>query len=245
MFIYTNDIENEKAIALATHLGVELRADLSGVAEDGVYLCCDDEGVTLTDGNLSLRGDFTEMLPRLKQANLEREFLVKASRIKGVDHPILVDATAGMGEDSIILAAAGFEVYLFEYDPVIAALLQDALDRAKDVPELAATVSRMHFTEGNSIEKMSELGIVPDVVLLDPMFPARQKSALVKRKFQLLQQLEKPCTDEEELLSAAINMKPRKIVIKRPIKGPVLAGAKPSHSLSGKAIRYDCIVIPR
>ena len=145
----------------------------------------------------------------------------------------------------MILAAAGFEVYLFEYDPVIAALLKDALDRAMEIPELKEAAGRMHFTEGNSIDNMSKLEIAPDVVLLDPMFPARQKSALVKRKFQLLQKLEKPCSDENELLEAALNVKPGRIVIKRPLKGPFLGGMKPSYSLTGKAIRYDCIVIPR
>ncbi len=212
---------------------------------DGLFLTDDGSGLTLTDGKLALRGDFTGLLPRLKQSNLQSEFLVKASKIKGIEHPVIIDATAGMGEDSMILAAAGFEVYLFEYDPVIAALLKDALDRAMEIPELKEAAGRMHFTEGNSIDNMSKLEIVPDVVLLDPMFPARQKSALVKRKFQLLQKLEKPCSDENELLQAALNVKPRRIVIKRPLKGPFLGGMKPSYSLTGKAIRYDCIVIPR
>ena len=212
---------------------------------DGLFLTDDGSGLTLTDGKLALRGDFTGLLPRLKQSNLQSEFLVKASKIKGIEHPVIIDATAGMGEDSMILAAAGFEVYLFEYDPVIAALLKDALDRAMEIPELKEAAGRMHFTEGNSIDNMSKLEIVPDVVLLDPMFPARQKSALVKRKFQLLQKLEKPCSDENELLEAALNVKPGKIVIKRPLKGPFLGGMKPSYSLTGKAIRYDCIVIPR
>lgn len=212
---------------------------------DGLFLTDDGSGLTLTDGKLVLRGDFTGLLPRLKKSNLQSEFLVKASKIKGIEHPVIIDATAGMGEDSMILAAAGFEVYLFEYDPVIAALLKDALDRAMEIPELKEATGRMHFTEGNSIDNMSKLEIAPDVVLLDPMFPARQKSALVKRKFQLLQKLEKPCSDENELLQAALNVKPGRIVIKRPLKGPFLGGMKPSYSLTGKAIRYDCIVIPR
>ena len=212
---------------------------------DGLFLTDDGSGLTLTDGKLVLRGDFTGLLPRLKKSNLQSEFLVKASKIKGIEHPVIIDATAGMGEDSMILAAAGFEVYLFEYDPVIAALLKDALDRAMEIPELKEAAGRMHFTEGNSIDNMSKLEIAPDVVLLDPMFPARQKSSLVKRKFQLLQKLEKPCSDENELLQAALNVKPGRIVIKRPLKGPFLGGMKPSYSLTGKAIRYDCIVIPR
>ena len=114
-----------------------------------------------------------------------------------------------------------------------------------EIAEIKEAAGRMHFTEGNSIDNMSKLEIAPDVVLLDPMFPARQKSALVKRKFQLLQKLEKPCSDENELLQAALNVKPGRIVIKRPLKGPFLGGMKPSYSLTGKAIRYDCIVIPR
>lgn len=225
-----------------------MNIDETKIAEKlgGELFLIDEEGcLTLTDGRLRLKGDFTSLIPRLKTSNLQREFLVKASKIKGVEHPVLIDATAGMGEDSMILAATGFEVYLFEYDHAIAALLKDALRRAADIPELKDAVARMHFAEGNSIELMAGLGIEPDVVLLDPMFPARQKSALVKRKFQLLQQLEKPCTDERDLLDAALNMKPRRVVIKRPLKGPYLADIKPSYSINGKAIRYDCIVIPR
>ena len=47
-----------------------------------------------------------------------------------MEHPRAVDATAGLGEDSLLLAAAGFEVTLCEADPVIAVLLEDALTRA-------------------------------------------------------------------------------------------------------------------
>ena len=81
-----------------------------------------------------------------------------------------------------------------------------------------------------------------DVIYLDPMFPERRKSAAVKKKFQLLHELERPCENEEELLKAAIDAHPSKIVIKRPVKGPYLAGIKPSHQFTGKAARYDCLV---
>ncbi len=144
----------------------------------------------------------------------------------------------------MILAAAGFRVKLYEYNSVIADLLEDALDRAADDPELSLYASRMELHKEDSIEALNNMEIAPDVVLLDPMFPERNKSALVKKKFQLLQQLEMPCVSEKELLDAAISARPFKIVIKRPAKGPYLAGVKPSYSLTGKAIRYDCIVIP-
>lgn len=199
-----------------------------------------------TDG-LSMCGDFTRDLRRLRPANLSHELLVRAARVRGVEHPRAFDATAGMGEDSLLLAAAGFEVTLYEHDAVIAALLQDALDRAARVPELVPVVARMSLVQGDSVEALRELAnadetLRPDVVLLDPMFPERRKSASVKKKAQLLQRLERPAQDEREMLDAAIAAHPRKVVIKRPLKGQLLAGMKPSYQISGKAVRYDVIV---
>ena len=84
------------------------------------------------------------------------------------------------------------------------------------------------------------------MIYLDPMFPARQKSAAVKKKFQLLHVLEKPCDEAEEdaLIRAAFAAGSRKVVIKRPVKGGHLAGIKPSYSITGKAVRYDVLVPP-
>ena len=204
------------------------------------------EGLILTDGNLSLMADFTPMISRLKQGTIGTELLVRAARLKKTPDgaaPTLIDATAGLGEDSILLAAAGFSVKMYEQNPTIAALLQDALERAADVPELSEIAARMELINADSIIALRSLKEPPDVVYLDPMFPVRKKSALIKKKFQLLQQLEMPCANEEELLGAAIAAHPHKIVIKRPVKGPYLAGLKADYSISGRTIRYDCLVL--
>lgn len=214
-------------------------------ASVGLDLCADDGGLVLVGDGMALRADFTRMLPRLRPDRLARELLVRAARVRGVEAPVVVDATAGLGEDSLLLAAAGFSVRLYERDPVIAALLRDALERAADLPGLADAVSRMELFEEDSIAAMRTLDTPPDVVLLDPMFPERTKSAAVKKKFQLLHRLEQPCDDEFALLDAARAACPRKIVVKRPPKGPLLAGAKPSYQVIGKAVRYDVIVVPR
>lgn len=220
----------------------------------GLELTRMPEGLTLTDGAMELRADFARMLPRLKQGRLQQELLVKAARAKGVERPWAIDATAGFGEDSLLLAAAGFRVDLYEQDCVIAALLQDALDRAADDLALADVVARMCLHAGeDSIAGLHQTAAsieqgeltAPDVVYLDPMFPERTKSAAVKKKFQLLHHLEQPCADEETLVQAALAVHPRKVVIKRPVKGPLLAGVKPSYQLAGKAVRYDVLVPPR
>ncbi len=230
--------EAERAEALSEQLDIETGEP----QENETYLVLDADGLSLRRGELSLRADFAEMLPRLKQSNLEREMLVKAARIKGMQEPLLIDATAGFAEDSIILAAAGFRLIMFEKDPVIAALLEDALLRAERLTELKDVISRMELRMGDSIQGMKELAGQADVICLDPMFPERRKSAAVKKKFQLLHELERPCDNEEELLRAAIEAAPKKRVIKRPAKGAYLAGLKPSHSYEGKAVRYDCLV---
>ena len=206
------------------------------------------EGLILTDGSLSLLADFVPMAARLKQGTIGTELLVRAAKLKksqyAGDRPALLDATAGLGEDAILLAAAGFTVTMYEQNPTIAALLEDALRRAAAEPALAEIVSRMELISADSIAAMRNLQTPPDVIYLDPMFPGRKKSARIKKKFQLLQQLETPCTNEAELLDAAVAAHPHKIVIKRPARGPYLAGRKPDYSISGSAVRYDCLVLP-
>lgn len=211
----------------------------------GLELRRDADGLILEGDGMRLRASFDDMKRRLLHGKLNGELLVRAARLKGIEEPTLVDATAGLGQDSLLLAAAGFSVTLIECNPVIAAMLVDAIERARRDPELADAAGRMRVIEGNSLKVLRDLSMPPDVVYLDPMFPGRSKSAAVKKKFQLLHRLEMPCEDEMTLLEAARAAHPRKIVIKRPVKGPHLAGVKPDYTLRGKAVRYDCIVMAR
>ena len=234
------------ASALAERMGVPVVAG-GDVAPEALAVRFDAESAALVRGCMVLRPDLSTMLPRIRQDRLGRELLVRAARMKGVEAPVAVDATAGLGEDALLLAAAGFEVLLFESDPVIAALLADSLRRASasDASALREAAERMRIAGEDSVAGLpaltEELTAPPDVVYLDPMFPERRKSAAVKKKFQLIHHLERPCEDEEALVRAALAANPRKIVVKRPLKGPVLAGVKPSYALAGKAIRYDVI----
>lgn len=237
--IYCGDNgDRDAADMLSRQLGVPL-ADSMGEA---LTLVFDGSGLSLVGSGMRYQGDFARTLNRVTKGRLHHEMLVKLAKTK-TEHPVAVDAAAGMGEDSFLLAAAGYEVYLFEQDAVIAALLRDALYRAGEDDRLRGIVGRMHLTEGNSIELMLQLGITPEIVYLDPMFPPRKKSGLIHKKLQLIQKLEQPCADERELFDAAAAMHPKKIIIKRPLNGAPLADRKPSYTVKGKAIRYDVVVI--
>lgn len=237
----------EQARDLARKLQTEYVCNSRELPKGTLILNWKEQGLCLEDGELSLRGDFTAMLPRIQNHKWQHEILVKAVRIKGTltQNGRIIDATAGMGEDALLLAAAGYQVTLYEYDPIISALLGDTMDRAHRIPELSKVVERMRFIQGDSITAMQTLKEKVDVVYLDPMFPARHKSGLIKKKFQLLQQIESPCDMETELLHAAIQCAPQRIVIKRPAKGPYMGQRKPDFSFQGKAIRYDCIALPK
>ena len=126
---------------------------------------------------------------------------------------------------------------------VVAVLLKDALRRAKKHPKLKDIAARMQLVENNSVDELKSRVDDIDLIYLDPMFPGRQKSGLINKKLQLIQKLEPPCSDEVELFEAAIQAKPSKIIVKRPLKSPFLAGKNPTYELKGKAIRYDCYAL--
>ena len=211
------------------------------VNKPGDYLTVlfDSRGVSLSGFGLSYQGDFENMLHRVTNGRLQHEMLAKAVKTDQ-ENLKAIDATAGMGEDSLLLAACGYQVTLYEQNPVIAILLKDALRRAKKNTVLKDIVSRMQLVEGDSIEHLNKRLDPVDVIYLDPMFPGRQKSGLINKKLQLIQKLEPPCSEETALFDAAMAAQPSKIIVKRPLKSPYLDERVPSYSLKGKAIRYDC-----
>ena len=242
--IYAADpARKEDACKLASRTGAAVTDDEDEAARARVCLRFDGGWTVLCGSGMEIRDDLSRMIRRVSAANLNSELLIRAAKPKKSGETLTcIDATAGFGEDALLLAAAGFSVTLCERDPVIAALLKSGLENAAGVPELSAAVSRMTAVECDSMDYMRSCAEAPDVVLLDPMFPARKKSGLIKKKLQLIQMLEEPCGDEEGLLSAALSLRPGKIVVKRPAKGAYLAGRKPDYSVFGNSVRYDCMI---
>ena len=168
------------------------------------------------------------------------EAIAKAVGVKGNYLPTVVDATAGLGRDAFVLASIGCRVTMFERHPVVAALLADGLDRAYQ----NATIGQLLQKQLNLIYNSSLLGLnsgqeKPDVVYLDPMFPHRQKSALVKKEMRIFQQLVGSDLDAEELLEPARRLAKKRVVVKRPDYAPFLANQKPTAEIKTKNHRFD------
>ena len=129
---------------------------------------------------------------------------------------------------------------LIERQPLIAALLEGGLARALKDPEVGPIAAQMCLLQGNAIALMSAWsGEAPQVIYLDPMFPHRDKTALVKKEMRLFRPLVGDDQDAPALLAAALALASHRVVVKRPRKAPPIEGLKPSYALEGKSSRYD------
>lgn len=189
-----------------------------------------------------LRVDFIEgaLAHRRQFGGGSGQMIAKAIGIQSGVRPTVLDATAGLGRDAFVLACLGCQVQMIERHPIVAALLADGLRRAHLDAEVAAIVQRMPLLVGDAIQLMTTWSAeAPQVVHLDPMFPSREKSALVKKEMRLFKPLVGADDDAPELLAAALALASHRVVVKRPRKAPTIAGVAPTYSLDGKSSRYD------
>lgn len=189
--------------------------------------------------------DFTDGKSDFRRASMgKQQALPKAAGLKSGHHPIVVDATAGLGRDAFVLAALGCRVTLLERSPVFAALLEDGLARARLNLKTAPVVERMHLVHSDSNVYLRQIAETdrPDVVYLDPMYPHRTKSALVKKEMRFARAV---VGDDEEapvLLATALETARERVVVKRPRSAGPLDGPKPTVAIESKNTRYDVYV---
>lgn len=181
---------------------------------------------------------------RTRHGNRNKEPLARAVGLKGLTLPTVLDATAGLGRDAFILATLGCRVSLVERSPIIAALLRDGLARALADGNTQAVAERMQLRVGDAVIIMGRLAEHerPDVVYLDPMYPQRSKSALVKKEMRVLRALVGEDLDAPQLLAAALRVARKRVVVKRPRLAAALPGIAPSHTLLGSTTRFDVYV---
>lgn len=155
----------------------------------------------------------------------------------------VIDATAGLGRDAFVLASLGATVTLVERNPAVVALLQDGLRRAALDPALADWLpQRMQLVHATAHQALQQLP-APDVVFLDPMFPAREKSAAVKKEMAAFHQVVGTDDDADALLPLALQLAQKRVVVKRPGYAEFLNQQQPSMSIEGKNNRFDVYVI--
>ncbi len=232
-----------RAAALASKLSLPLETELEGSPdlllgwhEEKLALFCKDSGpvfIDFVEGKLAHRRQF---------GGGKKQALARAIGLSSKKTPTVIDATAGMGRDSFVLATLGCKVKMIERSPVVVALLKDALDRAQKEEEVFAIVNRLSVTCFDACEYLTKVQtetFSADVIYLDPMYPKKRKSAAVKKDMCILQKLVGPDQESHKLLSIALQAAKYRVVVKRPKSAEILTGPKPNTSISSPNTRYD------
>lgn len=208
--------------------------------EDGLALYKQDE-IKLG----AVRVDFVSgaAAHRRKFGGGKGQAIAKAVGLNKGATPHVLDATAGLGRDAFVLASLGCKVSLHERHPVVAALLEDGLHRAYQDSEIGGWMrERMQLAFGSSHQLLPSSDLTVDVVYLDPMFPHREKSALVKKEMRVFQTMVGSDLDADELFDSAYALAKKRVVVKRPDYAPFLADKKPSMQIETKKNRFDVYV---
>ena len=164
--------------------------------------------------------------------------LGRAVGLKADRKPLIWDATGGLGRDAFVLADLGCQVKLCERVPALAWLLDQAVKAAavSGADQIREAAERMSVLSGDSKALSVPAGAV---IYLDPMFPERKKAAAVKKEAAMLQHLAEQADDSESLWQWAWDQPVERIVVKRPLRAPILGHHRPAHSLRGKSVRFD------
>lgn len=183
-----------------------------------------------------LRLDFSSgtMGYRLRQAG-RRQPLARAIGLSPGSHLQVLDATAGLGRDASVMAQIGCKVTMIERSPVMSFLLQQAW--MKSAPQEISSNVSIHCVDAREV--FSKSSFHQDVIYLDPMYPHRDKSALVKKEMRIIRDLVGDDADSSELLYAALATGCKRVVVKRPRNAPPIVGPKPLRHIVGPNTRYD------
>ena len=234
--------------AAADELAARLKAprfDSAQAPRAAALLVVTPSGLELRDPSQprmkGVRADFlSPAMRRRASGGAGRRPLLRAVGFRG--QPLeVIDATAGLARDAFVLAAAGCRVTAVERNPVIAAMLDDALRRAAEDPATGSWLpQRLALVEADARELIAALADDrrPDVICIDTMFPPRSKSALAGKEMRICRLVAGSDADAGSLLEVAMRFARRRVVVKRRLhdRGP---WPRPQVRFEARSVRYD------
>ncbi len=204
----------------------------------GLLLVVGETSAWLELDGVKVTAQFDSAAMQHRRKGGHNEMLGRAVGLKADRKPLIWDATGGLGRDAFVLADLGCQVMLCERVPVLAWLLDQAVKAAavSGADQVREAADRMSVLAGDSKTLRATAGAV---IYLDPMFPERKKAAAVKKEAAMLQHLADQVDDGEALWQWAWDQPVERIVVKRPLRAPILGHCRPAHSLRGKSVRFD------
>jgi 16S rRNA (guanine1516-N2)-methyltransferase len=205
--------------------------------EDSVIFLTEDKRILLKSSLerenpifIDIDRELSYHLKTFKETSINKQPLYKAlglSKGEWVD-----DLTAGLLGDSLLMVSMGLNVRAYERHIVPQLLITNAL---KNSTLLDLTLFKF-FPKGASYLLDEDLS--GRTLYFDPMFEDPNHKTAPKKEMRIFREVVSVDHDAEELLEKLIQKRPKRLVVKRPIKSRVL-GRRPSHSIEGKSTRYD------
>ena len=188
-----------------------------------------------------LRVDFVmgAVAHRLRFGGGRGQDIAKAMGFRNGNTPTIIDATAGLGRDSFLLASLGAQVTMIERSEKMHMLLELGMERAfNEGGQFREIIERMKLLKGDAKDIIPTL--TAEAILIDPMHPERKNSALVKQDLRQVRDIVGSDEDAADLVRLAIMHAQKRVVLKWPAKADPIEGVqKCSHQILGKTTRYD------
>lgn len=185
--------------------------------------------------------EYKALIKRLEHPHINQELLIKA--IGKGKYASVLDATAGLGRDALVMAKVTPNLVLLERHPKMYDYLSSFFNQAKLHPSLSLLISRITLHNICAIEFLTQQpSSCFEVIYCDPMFPEKAKSALPKKDAQLLQRVVSKDEDVEPLVTLALTKASHRVVVKRPLKANALV-RKPDIQYKARAHRFDVYLI--
>lgn len=190
---------------------------------------------------VELRVDFVKgaVAHRLRFGGGRGQDIAKAMGFRNGNTPTIIDATAGLGRDSFLLASLGAQVTMIERSEKMHMLLEQGMERAfNEGGQFREIIERMTLLKGDAKDIIPTL--TAEAILIDPMHPERKNSALVKQDLRQVRDIVGSNEDAADLVRLAIMHAQKRVVLKWPAKADPIEGVqKCSHQILGKTTRYD------
>ena len=154
------------------------------------------------------------------------------------DRPLrILDATAGLLGDSMIMLALGHSVTAYEQSKILYMLLNNELNQ---LSETDSNLINFQLINSNVCEtKFNEESF--DVIYFDPMYPEDKASSARRsdlKKINSILEIEGLVSDPESTFSYLRNISSTKLIVKRPLKADAFKGSI-NYQIKGKSVRFD------
>jgi 16S rRNA (guanine1516-N2)-methyltransferase len=154
------------------------------------------------------------------------------------DRPLrILDATAGLLGDSMIMLALGHSVTAFEQSKILYTMLNNELNQLSEIDS-----NLLNFKLINSDvckTKFNERSF--DVIYFDPMYPKDKASSARRsdlKKINSILEIEGLASDPESTFTYLRSIPKTKLIVKRPLKVDAFEGSI-NYQILGKSVRFD------